>query len=535
MRLAFAIAVVSKAKKINGIEMEKMNIAKNDVVITVIEDMSENGEGIGKVDGYTLFVKDAIVGDRAEVKVVKAKKSYGYARLVKLLAPSPDRVAPVCPAAAPCGGCQLQAMSYEAQLQFKENKVKNHLERIGGFTDAQVLPVIGMAEPFHYRNKAQFPVTRDKEGNIRMGFYAGRTHSVIETPHCYIGHPVNDEILALVKKYMEQEQVQPYDETRHSGLVRHVLIRRAAATGQIMVCLVINGKKLPAADRLVGLLLEVEGMTTIGFNVNRERTNVILGEKTVILHGPGYITDRIGELSFRISPRSFFQVNPVQTKKLYEKVLEFAGLKGEETVWDLYCGIGTISLFLARKAKQVYGVEIVPQAIENARENAKLNKIGNAAFFAGKAEEVLPKWYERQTGKEENDGYIMGGRRTDKSGTKALSDSYGGQDQGKDENMAGNAHKCKAGREHVDVIVVDPPRKGCAQSLLDTIVRMRPKRLVYVSCNSATLARDLKYLCREGFVLERVQPVDMFAMTVGVECVVLLSHKLRDILNELMM
>lgn len=506
-------------------EMEKMNVVKNDVVITEIEDMSENGEGIGKVDGYTLFVKDAIVGDRAEVKVVKAKKSYGYARLVKLLSPSSDRVEPVCPAAAPCGGCQLQAMSYEAQLQFKENKVKNHLERIGGFADAQVLPVIGMEKPFHYRNKAQFPVTRDKEGHIRMGFYAGRTHSVIETPHCYIGHPVNDEILALVKRYMEREQIPPYDETRHSGLVRHVLIRRAAATGQIMVCLVINGKKLPAADRLVRLLLEVEGMAVVGFNVNTERTNVILGEKTVILHGPGYITDRIGELSFRISPQSFFQVNPVQTEKLYEKVLEFAGLKGEETVWDLYCGIGTISLFLAGKAKRVYGVEIVPQAIENARENAKLNKIGNAEFFVGKAEEVLPEWYERQNGKDENDRSVLNEGENDRPvPNKGETDGHVSNEGETDRK----ADVRKDVRTCADVIVVDPPRKGCAQSLLDTIIRMRPERLVYVSCNSATLARDLRYLCQEGFVLEKVQPVDMFAMTVGVECVVLLSHKSSD-------
>ena len=327
---------------------------------------------------------------------------------------------------------------------------------------------------------------------------------------------------------MRENGVSAYRECDGTGLVRHVLIRTGFATGEIMVCLVINGKKLPAADRLVRLLLEVEGMAVVGFNVNTERTNVILGEKTVILHGPGYITDRIGELSFRISPQSFFQVNPVQTEKLYEKVLEFAGLKGEETVWDLYCGIGTISLFLAKKAKKVYGVEIVPQAIDNARENAKLNQIGNAKFFVGRAEEVLPEWYGRQCRRDENDGYIMGRKRVDKSGTKALSDSYGGQDQGKAENMAGNTYKCKTGREYVDVIVVDPPRKGCAQSLLDTIVRMRPERLVYVSCNSATLARDLKYLCQEGFVLERVQPVDMFAMTVGVECVVLLSHKSSD-------
>ncbi len=447
---------------------------KNDMAVVVIEDMSENGEGIGRSDGYTLFIKDTVIGDRAEVKVIKAKKTYGYGRLVRLLEPSPWRTEPLCPAAAPCGGCQLQAMSYEQQLKFKEKKVRNHLERLGGFPSPAVHPVIGMEEPWHYRNKAQFPVARDREGRIIMGFYAGRTHAVIQTPHCYIGHPVNERVLDAVRAYMEENRVEPYDEAAHRGLVRHVLIRRGAATGEVMVCLIINGKRLPAAERLTERLLEISGMTSISYNINREKTNVILGEQVIDLYGPGYITDRIGDLTFRISPQSFFQVNPVQTRILYEKALAYAGLTGEETVWDLYCGAGTISLFLARKAKRVYGVEIVPQAVENARENARINGIENVEFYTGKAEELMPELN-------------------------------------------------REGRLQADVVVVDPPRKGCAQSLLDTVIDMNPRRVVYVSCNSATLARDLRYLCDRGFRLEEVQPVDMFPMTVGVETVVLLS------------
>lgn len=451
-----------------------MKYKKDDVVVITIEDMSENGEGIGKAEGYTLFVKDTVMGDQAEVKIIKAKKTYGYGKLIRLIVPSADRVEPVCPVAAPCGGCQLQAMSYACQLRFKARKVREHLERIGGFSDPAVLPVIGMEDPLHYRNKAQFPVSRGKDGKIRMGFYAGRTHAVIETPHCYIGQPVNDRILELVKKHMERYQIPPYDEAQHKGLVRHVLIRCVATTGQIMVCLVLNGSSLPAAEELVRTLRTVEGMTAVALNTNREKTNVILGKKTVTLYGPGYIVDQIGTLAFRISPQSFFQVNSVQTRVLYETALEYADLKGVETVWDLYCGTGTISLFLAQKARQVYGVEIIPQAIADARENARENGITNAEFFVGKAEEVLPELYRTQG-------------------------------------------------IHADVIVVDPPRKGCAESLLDTIVQMQPEKLIYVSCNSATLARDLRYLCDRGFRVVKVQPVDMFPMTVGVESIVLLS------------
>ena len=451
---------------------------KNQIFQTMIEDMSEQGEGIGRVDGYTLFIKDAIIGDRIEGKVIKAKKTYGFGRLIKILEPSPFRVTPACPSAAPCGGCQLQAMDYARQLRFKEDKVKNHLIRLGGFPEETLPmePIIGMNEPYplRYRNKGQFPFGRAKDGRIIYGFYAGRTHSIIETEDCLLGAPVNREILEKIRTFMEEYAIEPYDETAHRGLIRHALIRVGCHTGEIMVCLVINGKHLPHSEALVKSLCSIPGMTSISLNINCEKTNVILGRDMVYLSGTPYITDRIGPLTYRISPQSFYQVNPLQTERLYGKALEFAGLTGAETVWDLYCGIGTISLFLAQKAKKVYGVEIVPAAIENARENARLNHLANTEFFVGSAEEILPEWYK----------------------------SHG---------------------EPADVIVVDPPRKGCDAALLNTMLAMCPARIVYVSCDSATLARDLKTLCAGGYRLERVQPVDMFPQGVHVESVCLLS------------
>ncbi len=447
-------------------------IAKNTVVRVQIEDLTEQGEGIGRVDGYTLFVKDAVIGDRVEAKVVKAKKQYGYARLSRVLTPSPDRVSPRCPVAGPCGGCQLQAMNYESQLAFKRRKVENHLRRIGGLT-VPVEPVIGMEDPWEYRNKAQVPVGRDREGRIVFGFYAGRSHRIVENPCCLLGPAASGPVLAAVKEYMEQFQVEPYDEESGKGTVRHVLIRQSHSTGQILVCLVIHADRLPAADRLTAKLREIPGMASVSLNINKKRNNVILGDRLVPLFGPAVLVDRIGSLSFEISPLSFFQVNPVQTRTLYETVRAFAGLTGGETVWDLYCGIGTISLFLAQRAKKVYGVEIVPEAVDDARENAKLNGIVNAEFFCGKAEEVLPEMYE-------------------KDGARA------------------------------DVIVVDPPRKGCGAGCLDAILKIHPAKVVYVSCDSATLSRDLKILCSKGYRLEKTSAFDMFPQTVHCESVSLL-------------
>lgn len=495
-----------------------MEYKKNDIVTVEIQDISNEGEGIGKIDGYPFFIKDAIIGDTAQVRVTKVKKNYSFARLEKVILPSPFRVEPICAFHKQCGGCQIQAMDYKRQLQFKEDKIKNNLVRIGGFDaefiDSVMEPIVGMEQPFRYRNKAQYPIGTDKEGNPVAGFYAGRTHSIIANTDCYLGVKENKEILEIILGYMKENHISAYEEKTGMGLIRHVLIRKGFTSGELMVCLVINrkgkkdkatclekGKKaeqgvysqyLPKQDKLIEKLSSVPGMRSISVSINTENTNVIMGKTVDTVWGKSRIRDSIHvrdtlhgfaltdkEIVFSISPLSFYQVNPVQTEKLYSLALEYAGLTGKETVWDLYCGIGTISLFLAGKAKQVYGVEIVPQAIEDARENAKDNGIENAQFFVGKAEEVLPEKYEKE-------GIFA------------------------------------------DVIVVDPPRKGCDESCLTTMLKMKPEKIVYVSCDSATLARDLRMLCDGGYEVKRVRGVDQFGMTVHVETVCLLSNRKAD-------
>ena len=474
---------------------------KNEFVTIEITDMGSDGEGIGRADGFTLFVKGAVVGDVIEAKVLKAKKTYGYAKVEKILRPSEHRVEPMCPVAGRCGGCQLQAMSYGAQLSFKERKVRECLERIGGVKfgecgeelseeQPQFLPILGMEDCLAYRNKAQFPVGKEKDGKVVTGFYAGHSHAIIPSTACVIQAPVNEVICKTVCEHMEQHRIAPYDEETHTGLVRHILTRVGAVTGEVLVCLIVNGKSIPKAEVLADKLkAAVESydngqnqiqlvLKGVCINVNREKTNVILGNEIIPVWGDTYITDYIGDVSFCISPLSFYQVNPKQTKVLYGKALEFAELTGNEIVWDLYCGIGTISLFLAKNAKNVYGVEIVPQAIEDAKQNAIRNGITNAEFFVGAAEDVLPAKY-RESG----------------------------------------------GSMRADVIVVDPPRKGCDEILLQTIVSMEPKRVVYVSCDPATLARDIKFLKENGYKLVKAQAVDMFPMTTHVESVALLVRE----------
>lgn len=460
---------------------------KNDVVTVKIEDMGSNGEGIGKIDGYTLFIKDSMIGDLVEARIMKAKKNYAYAKLLNVLTPSEYRVEhPACKVVRSCGGCQIQEMEYGRQLRFKENKVRENLIRIGGISKevlSKVMePILGMEEPFAYRNKAQFPIGTDRNGKIVAGFYAGRTHSIIPNMKCALGVEVNERILRCVIEFMEEFKISAYQEEEHRGLVRHVLIRYGFRTKEIMVCLVLNGGGIPHGDVLAERLCAIEGMTSVTYSMNRDRTNVIMGKEIRLLWGQTYITDWIGDVKYRISPLSFFQVNPVQTEKLYGLALQYAQLTGEETVWDLYCGIGTISLFLAKKAKQVFGVEVVPQAVLDARNNAKINGIRNVEFFEGKAEEVLPEFGRRY--EEEHEGM----------------------------------------KYHADVVVVDPPRKGCEEGLLRTIVEMGAEKVVYVSCDPATLARDLKVLCGEGYEVERVRAVDQFPHTVHIETVCLLSR-----------
>ena len=451
-----------------------LKIKKNDLYTVTIEDLGSDGAGIGKVDGYTLFIKDALIGDVAEVKVIKTKKHYGYARLMRMITPSPDRVEAPCPVARSCGGCQIQPLSYEKQLAFKQRKVEELLTRVGHVSDYAMHPMIGMEEPWHYRNKAQYPVGRDREGRITMGFYAGRTHSVIDCRDCAIGRPVNGRILERVQQWMEENRIAPYDEGSGRGLVRHILIREGFHTGQIMVCLIINGKKLPHQQALIGALAEIPGMTSLSYSVNTADTNVILGESAVTIWGQPYITDMIGDVKYQISPMSFYQVNPVQTEKLYRTALDFADPGPEDVIWDLYCGIGTISLFLAQKAAKVCGVEIIPEAIADAKRNAALNGMAGVDFYVGKAEEVLPEKYAKE-------------------------------------------------QIRADIIVVDPPRKGCDRALLDCIGQMQPKKVVYVSCDPATLARDLAILQEKGYKVTDVRCCDMFPHTVHVETCALLT------------
>ena len=509
---------------------------KNDEFEIDITDIGNDGEGIGKYEGMTFFVKGGLPGDRILAGATKLKKTYGYARLVKVLTPSPFRVTPLCPISEKCGGCQIQSLSYEKQLELKERKITENLIRIGGFSPEFVKehmdPIVGMEIPFHYRNKAQYPIGIDKNGQPIAGFYAGRTHSIIPNTRCYLGAEENEEILNAVLSYMKENNIPAYDETTGKGLIRHVLIRKGFTTGELMVCLVINHKGynvksntdveirkskqkwLPDQEKLIEGLEKIGGMKSISVNINTENTNVILGKDTYTIWGEPAISDIIhvrdmqrdgypftgDALTFNISPLSFYQVNPLQTEKLYSLALEYAGLTGKESVWDLYCGIGTISLFMTRKAKQVYGVEIVPQAIDDARENAKRNGITNAEFFVGKAEEVLPEFYEGKFSSLET----MQIRKDD-------------------DDLAYKKHIVKKDMLHPDVIVVDPPRKGCDEACLSTMLKMQPDRIVYVSCDSATLARDLKTLCEGGYQIKKIRGVDQFGHTVHVETVCLLS------------
>ncbi|MBR1471180.1 MAG: 23S rRNA (uracil(1939)-C(5))-methyltransferase RlmD [Lachnospiraceae bacterium] len=517
-----------------------MEYKKNDCLTVQIEDMGNEGEGIGRVDGFILFVKDAVIGDTVRVKIMKAKKNYAYAHLEEILEPSPYRQTPRCPVCRQCGGCQLQALSYEKQLEYKQNKIRGSLIRLGGFAedtvDAVMEPILGMngegEEPFHYRNKAQYPVGRNRAGDIITGFYAAHSHSIVPNTDCALGAGENRKILEEVLAYMKENRVSAYDEESGKGIVRHILIRKGFASGEIMVCLVINrkqvqdGKWLPAQEDLIRRLRAVFGMASISVSCNTERNNVIMGNCAYTLWGKEQISDTIrmrdmrktgfpftgDKLHFGISPLSFYQVNPLQTEKLYSTALEYADLHGTESVWDLYCGIGTISLFMAKRAGRVYGVEIVPEAIADAGRNAQENGIHNAAFFVGKAEEVLPAFYEKQ------------------SVAYAGAAQKGGRHLSQEEALPGITGEggWQSDMLHPDVIVVDPPRKGCDSACLDTILKMQPSRVVYVSCDPATLARDLKILCAGGYVLKRVRGCDMFPQSGHVETVCLLSNRKPD-------
>ena len=489
---------------------------KNEIYEVKIEDMSEDGSGIGHIDGMAVFVKDTAIGDTASIRIVKVKKSYCFGRLERIIEPSPYRVEPFCPVAKQCGGCTLQHISYKKELELKKDRVISCLGRIGGVEEPESFldEVCGANSPYHYRNKMQFPVglrgtfsgtggrrdyfdTFSSRSSTVLGFYAGRTHTLIPLEECKLGHSVNKCIISAFTRWADRYRISVYNEETGEGILRHVITRVAFRTGELMVCLVATTEKVPELDKFVSeLAKEVEryraggnnaSLKSVMLNINKEKTNKILGDKTVLVNGRDYIVDYIGNIRFQISAKSFYQVNPVQTEKIYSKVLEYAELTGNQVVWDMYSGIGTISLFLAEKARKVYGVEIEHKAVSDAKHNAEINDIDNVDFFVGKAEEVVPDWLETGLGEYDSSSHSF--------------------------------------RRKVDVVVVDPPRKGCDEKLLETIKDMKPGRMIYVSCNPATLARDLKYLLENGFRLEKYSVFDQFSRTMHVETVALLIRE----------
>ncbi|WP_455015709.1 23S rRNA (uracil(1939)-C(5))-methyltransferase RlmD [Oribacterium sinus] len=510
---------------------KEQSLQKNDLIMLEITDLTEEGQGVGKKDGLVFFVKDSVMGDWVEARILKVKKNYAYAKVEKLLEASPYRITPLCPVAGKCGGCQLQHLSYEKELSWKEDRIAQSLIRIAGLSPEEVESkkegILGGVLS-RYRNKAQYPVqsrkeirsggatsvsdwkvdgkwpgknkieAKEKSSDLSMGFYGFHSHRIIETEDCLINSAENPLILNCIKDWAREYKISGYEEETGKGLLRHIFLRKGFSTGEILLCLVLNGKSLPHGkelwERMQDLSLSVEeggqvqgSIVGLCVNINEGSGNAILGRETRCLYGKDSIEDKIGELSFSISVPSFYQVNPVQTEKIYGKALEYAALTGEETVWDCYCGIGTISLFLAQKAKQVYGLEIVPEAIENAKKNAEKNGLQNAEFFVGAAEEVLPKWVEEQK-----------------------------------RELSAKGADCGIG-DMVDVVSLDPPRKGCDEACLSAVLELSPKRIVYVSCDPGSLARDIKYLREGGYELQKWVGIDNFPRTGHVETVALLS------------
>lgn len=444
-------------------------LSKNKEYVVDIVDIGQGGVGIGKYEGFTVFVEGGLIQDKVKVRISKSKKNYAVGDIVEILEKSPFRVDRICSDdLKDCGGCQIQELDYNKQLELKTNEVKQVISRIGKLENVEIHETIEMQSPCRYRNKAQFPI-QNINGSTAIGFYKKKSHDVIPTDMCVIQHDINDKIIKIIKTYIQAYNVSIYNEMTHTGVLRHLVTKVGFTTNEVMVVLVANGTKLPHLNELASVLQEnIPGFKTLVLNINKDKTNVILGKENKVIYGNGKINDYIGDLVFEISPLSFFQVNPVQTEVLYNKALEYAELKENDTVFDIYCGIGSISLFLAQKATKVYGIEIVEDAIKDAKINAKLNNLNNVEFYVGKAEEVVPKMYS----------------------------------EGKTAN----------------VVVVDPPRKGCDEKVLDTIVSMKPDRVVYVSCNPSTLARDLAYLDERGYKCVEIQPVDMFPHTMHVEC-----------------
>lgn len=454
-------------------------VEKNKEYIFDIISQGYEGEGIAKIDNkYPIFIEGALKGEKVKVRIVKVNKNFAYGKLMEVLEASEERVNPPCAIYKRCGGCKLQHASYKAQLDFKWDRVKDCVIKIGKLDPSIVKYPLGMEEPWRYRNKVQLPIGLIN-GEVKIGFFAPRSHDIIDMESCLIQDEIGDKVVKLTREWIEKFNIRPYNvdgEYDEKGVVRHIMIRRGFTTNEVMVVLVTNGEKLPHKEEFVDLMVKnIPGIKSVIQNINSKKTNVILGLESKTLWGEDTISDYIGDFRFNISPLSFFQVNPTQTEVLYGKALEYANITGNEEVFDAYCGTGTITLFLSQKAKKVYGVEIIPQAIDNAWINAKENKVENVEFFVGESEVVIPDLIN--------------------NGVKA------------------------------DVVVVDPPRKGCDKKLLDAITNIDAKKIVYVSCDPSTLGRDLAILEENGYKTLEVQPVDMFPNTSHVENVAKLIKK----------
>ena len=452
-------------------------VEKNKEYILDVVAQGYEGEGIAKIDNtFPVFVEGALVGEKVKVKIVKSKKSFAYGKLIEIVEESKERCTPECGIYKKCGGCKLQHSTYKEQLKFKHERVKDCISKIGKLDESLVKFPLGMEQPWRYRNKVQLPIGL-VNGELKIGFFAPRSHEIIDMESCLIQDEIADKVVELTRSWIIKNNIKPYNidgQYDESGILRHIMIRRGFTTNEVMVVIVTNGRDLPHKEEFIHLMVNnIHGIKSIIQNINSKPTNVILGLESKTLWGSDTICDYIGEFKYNISPLSFFQVNPIQTEVLYAKTLEYADLSGNETVFDAYCGTGSITLFLSQKAKEVYGVEIIPQAIENAKINAKLNNIDNAEFICADAPTAAKK--------------------LEKDGIKA------------------------------DVIILDPPRKGCDASLFDTVCQMSPERIVYVSCDSSTLARDLKILDEKGYKTKRVCAVDMFPRTPHVEAVALIE------------
>ena len=447
-------------------------LKKNDEIVIEIEDYTSEGGGIGRYNGLAVFVPDTAVGDTVLCHIIKVKKNYAIGKMKKIITPSKDREKSDCPAFPRCGGCSFRHITYEAELKHKQKYVEDAFFRIGGIN---LLPerILSAKDIYNYRNKAQYPV-KIEDGKIKIGFYTQRSHRIADTSHCAL-HPDDfSQAVNIFREFLSASGNSVYNERTQKGLVRHLYLRKAFATNQLMACVVINGDELKDSGSLVELLKEIPSFKTLVININKEDTNAVLGAYCKTLYGDGYITDELCCLKFRLSPLAFYQVNPKQTEILYKKVKEFADCKPSDTIVDMYCGIGTIGLTLAKDIKQLIGVEIVPDAVNDAIKNAELNDIKNARFLCADAKEAAKTL--------ENEGV------------------------------------------HPNIIIIDPPRKGCDTSLLNTISRMNPEKIIYVSCDPATLARDCKILEETGYTVKTITPVDLFPRTVHVECVCLLTR-----------